>query len=134
MHKRANGFAPDEAQQVAACVHVEYDDGLVGFLAQREGGHVHHFEIPGNDVIAVYADIALCHRVFLGVGGIDTVHTRTLQNHIRVNLQCSKRSRGVRGEVRISGTGTENHHATFLKMADGPAPDKRFGNLIHVER
>ncbi len=68
-----------------------------------------------------------------GVGIVDPVDLRGLQDHVRLDLHCAQRRSGVGAEIWIAGAGAEHDDAPLLEMPDRPAPDERLGDRAHFD-
>src|SRR5215813_15586599 len=102
-HDRAYRLAGHDAPDIPPCREVEHHDGQLVVHAERDGRGVHHLEatVEGLDV----ADAGQLDGlgILQGVGRVDAVHTRGLEERLRADLHGTQSARGVRGEERVAG-------------------------------
>ena len=55
-----------------------------------------------------------CRWVFLRIGRIDAIYTRTLKHYVRFNLDATQRRTRIGGKVWTSGAGTKDYHFALL--------------------
>src|SRR5216683_8072104 len=92
-HDRADRLPGHDAPDIAACREVEHHDGQLVVHAERDGRGVHHLETPieGFDVADARQLDGL--GVLEGVGGVDTVYSRRLEEGLRTDLHGAQGAR-----------------------------------------
>lgn len=70
----------------------------------------------------------------MGVCGVDAVHFGGFEEDIAVELGCSERGAGVRGEEWVACSCCKDDDASFFEVADGAASDEGLGDGADVER
>ena len=113
--------------------HVEDDDGQIVLPTYRDRRLVHELQILANRLVVGEPVVTNRVRVALGIGAVDPVHLRRLQDHVGVNLRCAQGGGGVGGEVGVPGPPGEDHHPTLLEVAHRPAPDVGLRDLADLE-
>src|SRR5947209_15130586 len=78
----ADLLAPDDAPQRALLAEVVDHDGQLVVLAQRDRGGVHDLEVVLEDVQVRQAVVLRRSRVLEGVGVVDPVHLRALEEDL----------------------------------------------------
>ena len=90
VHQGANLIASHYFLQVTHNIHVEDIDRQIIVLTHTDSGEVHHLQ-PASQHLFISNVRELCScGVFLGVSGIDTIHTCSLQHHVGLNLDATK--------------------------------------------
>ena len=118
VHQSADVLAGDDLLEVAHDVHVEDVDGEVVLHAHGGGGDVHYLQPLGNDILIGDVLELGGGGVLLGVGGVDAVHTGSLQHHVGLYLYATQGRTRVGGKVRRTCAGT---HDDFLAAFHGLA-------------
>ena len=85
------------------------------FPCKGEGRHVHYFEVFLDTLGVGDGFVFRGGWVLLRIGGIDTIHPGSFQDHIGLDLDGTKRARCIGREVRITGSGAKDHHAAFSR-------------------
>ena len=85
--------------------------------------------LPVGDVFRNFAP-----RSDLGVGVVDAVHPRRLQQHLGLDLVGAQRRRRVGREERVARAAGEEHDAALLEVPDRAPADERLGDLPHLDR
>ena len=99
MYQRADFLALHDTEQVSRNVHVEDVDGKVVVLAHADGGKVHDLQTTGENFLVADVVELSSRWVFLWVGGIDAVNTRTLEHDVGFYLYAAKGRTCVGGEI-----------------------------------
>ncbi len=125
----ADGFAVDDAGDVAGFFQVEDDDGDFAFHGEADGGHVHDAEIVSDDLAVGELVEHFGGGVFLGVGVEDAVDFGGFEEDFDAELGGAEGGAGIGGEKGIAGAGGEDHDAAFFQVADHAAADERLADL-----
>src|SRR6202140_304624 len=115
-----DGKAPFSAQHLfdrAPLPDRKYDDRHTVFLGKREGRGVHDLQALIQGLLMAQAIIALGLRVLLRIGGIDAVDVGGLEDSLAAHLGRAQDSRGIGGEIGISGAAGEHDDAFLVEMA-----------------
>src|SRR5438067_24282 len=86
VHERSDGLARQDPGDVALLAEVEHQDGQVVVATQRDGGGIHHLEAAGEH-LGVLDGLELVRiRMVHGVGVVDAVDLRPLEDGVGVDL------------------------------------------------
>ena len=80
-------FAVDDFFEVAVLIHVKDIDGQTVLFRHGGSGEIHDLETAADDFVIGDLGEFRGSRVFLRIGGVDTVHTRTFEHNIGFDLQ-----------------------------------------------
>src|SRR5262245_23649507 len=72
--------------------------------------------------------------MLLGIGVVDAVDTRRLEDHLGADLHGPQAGGRVGGEEWVARAGREDHHAALLEMPGRAAADIGLGHLLHLDR
>ena len=72
----------------------------------------------------------LRRRIGRRVGIVNAVDLGGLEDRLGADLDGAQGSRRIGRKIGIAGAGGKNDHAALLQVADGPAADVRFGDLL----
>ena len=111
-------------------VHVEDLNGALVFLRHGQGRQVHHAQAPFQGFLESDLLEANGVIVLLRILVVHTVHAGAFQHGFGVDLDSAKNRRRIRGEERITRSGTEDHNAPLFHMADGAASHEGLGDLV----
>ena len=112
---------------------IEHNDRHLIFHAESERRRVHHLQLLCKSGRIRHLLIALGIFVFYWILVVDAIDLGCFQNNLHthfVGAECCSR---VGRKIGVTGSGGEDHHAPFLKVAHRSAANKRFGNLGHID-
>src|SRR5205085_535573 len=130
---RADRLARDDADDVARRAHVEDDDGEVVVHAQTDCRGVHHLQALLKNFLVRDAVVARRGGVFDGVGRVDPLDLRRLQDNVGLYLKRAQGRGRVGREVRVACPGGEDDDAPLLYVAYGAAAYEGLGDLRDVD-
>ncbi|CDN44345.1 hypothetical protein BN871_EQ_00080 [Paenibacillus sp. P22] len=134
-HDRSDFLSQDDPLNIAWNRYGEYDERNIVVHAERSGCRIHDAKIAVEHIEVRQLIELLCGFVLERIGGINPVHfVLGHQNDLGFDFSRAERSRRIRREERIAGSGREDDDAPLLEMADRAAADIRLRDLLHGDR
>ena len=70
----------------------------------------------------------------LGIGGVNAIHLGRFQDDVRLDLDSAESGGRVGSEVRVAGSGGEDHHPPLFQVTHSAATDIWLSHLRHLDR
>src|SRR5215471_12143068 len=102
-------------------VNREYQNRNPVLTRQRDGGRVHHLEVPREHLEVAESVIALGIGLLARIGAIDSIDLGALEQNVAAHLRGAQRRRRIGGEERVAGAGGEDDDAALLHVPQGAA-------------
>src|SRR5215813_9397965 len=116
---REPALAGQDVGEGPLLVNREYQNRNPVFTRQRDGGRVHHLEVPREHFEVAEALVTLGVGLLARVGAVDSIDLGALEQDVAAHLRGAQRGCRVRGEERIAGAGGEDDNATLLHVPQG---------------
>ena len=107
MHISAYVFSIQYSGEIANGVHVENVDRQVVVLCHGYGAEVHHSQSSTKHFVIAYLVELSCRGVFLRIGCIYAVNTRTFQHYVGFDFYASEGAACIGSEIGIACAGGE---------------------------
>ena len=133
MDERADFLAVDDAAQVADDVHIEDVNRQVVVLTHADGREVHHLEVAGEHLGIGDVGELRGGRVFFGVGGVNTIHSRALEHHVGLDFNAAQRRARVSSKIGRARACGENAHFSGFHRVDGAPFRVEFAHRLHAD-
>src|SRR3954470_5947186 len=126
---RADRFSEKSALDVARLAQRENIDRNGAAAGEINGGGVHDLQPLGEDALVGGVIDLHGRRILFGIGRVDAVDLRGLEDDLALQLAGAKRGGGVGGEERISGPSGADDDASLFQVTHRAPANERLGDL-----
>ena len=101
-------------------------------MAKSEGSEVHHIESALINLGVANGLVARGTGVLLGIGRVDSVYPRSLENNLGLNFNGAEGGTSVGSKVGVARSRRKNNHSALFQVADCASAYEGFANLVHL--
>jgi hypothetical protein len=134
LNVRRDSASGQDLSEIARLANVEHDDRNIVVAAQRHSGGVHDLEVVAQDLAEGQGVVTGRASDLLGVGVIDAVDARPLEQRIAAHFGGAQRRCRVGREVRIPGPGREEDDPALFDVTKRAAADVGLRHTRHRNR